>query len=274
MGIGSLDPNVPAGTAKASGGAAELRAIKAEVKASFPQLTAGSDIVTRTAAQINNAPDKTAAETISGNWNHTGTLKVGGVDVSTQTVVPAAYEPAISPKLSAFNRDFAGSGSATTVARSDHAHSTLFTPEYGTAYGTGGSLSNSSGGYLALNVQCVSRTAAVFNTNVTNNPDSVLGLGVQSSTTYWCSWTFSGYLNTADNLQFAIGSETSPPSSGYTPFSYGYTSALIGTTSTRTYGSGVIRTGAGVDKVRLVVLLPNGRTLTVDDATISLFRIA
>jgi len=53
MGIGSLDPNVPAGTAKASGGAAELRAIKAEVKASFPQLTAGSDIVTRTAAQIN-----------------------------------------------------------------------------------------------------------------------------------------------------------------------------------------------------------------------------
>jgi len=38
------------------------------------------------------------------------------------------YEPVISPKNSAFNKAFAGSGSATTVARSDHNHTGVYSP--------------------------------------------------------------------------------------------------------------------------------------------------
>ncbi len=130
MAIGSIDAAAPATVGQPVGnGAQEIRGLKADIKASFTGFTVGNDVCTRTAQQINNAPDKTGAETISGNWNHTGTLKVGGADVALQTVVPSAYEPAIGAKGTAFNRNFATTygGSSNDVARADHNHVYLAT---------------------------------------------------------------------------------------------------------------------------------------------------
>lgn len=74
--------NVPAGTEDAGLGAQRIRETRAYVKQSFPNFTAGNDIVTLTAPQINDAGQKSAAQTVSGAWNFTGGLSIGGVAVT------------------------------------------------------------------------------------------------------------------------------------------------------------------------------------------------
>lgn len=90
MAIGSIDSSAPATVGQPVGnGAQEIRNLKADIKASFPNFTPGADVVTATAAQLN-----------------------------------AAYEPVISPKNTAFNRNFSTTygGSSNDVARADHNH--------------------------------------------------------------------------------------------------------------------------------------------------------
>jgi hypothetical protein len=102
MPIGSLVTTTPgAGDVAGTSGPAELKDIKSQIKASFPAFTTGNDVVTKTAEQINNAPDKTAAETVTGNWTFTGTLGANGtvnfnaggsVNLNGTTVVNGSWQ--------------------------------------------------------------------------------------------------------------------------------------------------------------------------------------
>ena len=74
---------------------------------------------------IGSGFDETANYTPSGIWNFTGTLNYGGNEVATQSWATGQFEPAFT-KNSAFNKNFAGNGIASTVARSDHNHNTLY----------------------------------------------------------------------------------------------------------------------------------------------------
>jgi hypothetical protein len=86
MPIGSLVNTTPgAGDVAGTSGPAELKDIKTQIRASFPAFTTGNDVVTKTAGQINNAPDKTAVETITGGWNFTGSYQtINGQQIATQ----------------------------------------------------------------------------------------------------------------------------------------------------------------------------------------------
>ena len=72
MGIASLDTANPTSSALASTGAADIRALRVAIRESFVNFGVGTDVVTATAAQINGAPNKAGAETISGAWLFSG----------------------------------------------------------------------------------------------------------------------------------------------------------------------------------------------------------
>jgi len=74
MTIGTLDVNAPNPATDPAGlGAAEIKAFKATVRASFPNFitTGGADICTLTGPQIADAARKSAPATIAGLWNFT-----------------------------------------------------------------------------------------------------------------------------------------------------------------------------------------------------------
>lgn len=76
--------------------------------------------------------DESANYNPSGNWNFTGSLKKDGNDIATQSWANSQFEPAFT-KNTAFNKNFAGTGSATTVARSDHNHDNDYHPKGGSS---------------------------------------------------------------------------------------------------------------------------------------------
>ncbi|MGQ1889126.1 hypothetical protein ACT29H_01660 [Thermophagus sp. OGC60D27] len=76
--------------------------------------------------------DESANYNPTGNWNFTGLLQKDGEDVATQSWANSQFEPKFT-KNSAFNKNFAGTGSATTVARSDHNHDNDYHPKGGSS---------------------------------------------------------------------------------------------------------------------------------------------
>ncbi len=63
----------------------------------------------------------------TGIWNFVGTLNYGGNAVATESWATGQFEPKFT-KNTAFNKAFGGTGSATTVARSDHNHAATYHP--------------------------------------------------------------------------------------------------------------------------------------------------
>lgn len=76
MGIASLDTSGPTSSNLLSTGAADIRALRTAIRESFVNFGIGTDVVTATAAQINGAPNKAGAETISGAWVFTAPVTV------------------------------------------------------------------------------------------------------------------------------------------------------------------------------------------------------
>ena len=90
MGIASLDTSGPTSSNLLSTGAADIRALRTAIRESFVNFGIGTDVVTATAAQINGAPNKAGAETISGAWNFTGAATFANPVVAPVGSVSAA----------------------------------------------------------------------------------------------------------------------------------------------------------------------------------------
>ena len=86
MGIASLDTATPTSSTLASTGAADIRALRVAIRETFVNFGIGTDVVTATAAQINGAPNKAGAETISGAW-----VFSAGVKTSAGSSIAPAY---------------------------------------------------------------------------------------------------------------------------------------------------------------------------------------
>lgn len=91
MGIASLDTATPTSSTLASTGAADIRALRVAIRETFVNFGIGTDVVTATAAQINGAPNKAGAETISGAWNFTSGTTMNGISNGAGTAAVPAY---------------------------------------------------------------------------------------------------------------------------------------------------------------------------------------
>lgn len=97
MGIGNINAAAPLDRADAKYGASELRTLKADIDASFPNLTPGNDVVTKTAAEINNLVDATAnnvALALKANLaspTFTGTVTVATVNAAPGNQTAPSY---------------------------------------------------------------------------------------------------------------------------------------------------------------------------------------
>jgi len=141
--------------------------------------------------------------TITGLWDftHATGLKVGGTAFTATSIAnwntafgwgdhaTAGYEPGFS-KNTAFNKNFAGSGAATTVSRSDHTHSGVYEPAFTTlSVGKGGTGATSFG---ANNILLGSGSSAI--TSVGQNTGFNKSLGTTAGTVAEGNHTHSGYL--------------------------------------------------------------------------------
>ena len=80
--IGDMDTSSPTGADPVSGGDDELVGIKVDVTGSFPNFgdtASGTGITTKTGPQIDDAPEKLEAETISGIWTFSTAITSTGV---------------------------------------------------------------------------------------------------------------------------------------------------------------------------------------------------
>ena len=97
MGIASLDTATPTSSTLASTGAADIRALRVAIRETFVNFGIGTDVVTATAAQINGAPNKAGAETISGAWNFTSGTTMNGISNAVGTEALPAYSFSSDP---------------------------------------------------------------------------------------------------------------------------------------------------------------------------------
>jgi hypothetical protein len=113
---------------------------KAEVDLNLVEIKLGGITTSKDILFKNTVDGQGGGSTISGgapttsiDWgvvtNTPTTISGYGItDAFTQGDADALYEPIIATKNSAFNKNFAGSGIATTVARSDHNHTGVYEP--------------------------------------------------------------------------------------------------------------------------------------------------
>jgi hypothetical protein len=113
---------------------------KAEVDLNLVEIKLGGITTSKDILFKNTVDGQGGGSTVSGgapttsiDWgvvtNTPTTISGYGItDAFTQGDADALYEPIIATKNSAFNKNFAGSGIATTVARSDHNHSGVYEP--------------------------------------------------------------------------------------------------------------------------------------------------
>jgi hypothetical protein len=103
MPIGSLNTATPSGgEVVGTSGPSELKGIKTEIRASFPNFTPGNDVCTRSAPQLNDTPGKSAAETITGPWSFTGNPTKNGWSIANVNEATAIATAAASAAVAAY----------------------------------------------------------------------------------------------------------------------------------------------------------------------------
>jgi hypothetical protein len=101
MPIGSLNTATPgSGEVAGTSGPSELKGIKTEIRASFPNFTAGNDVVTKTASQLNDAPQKGASETITGAWSFIGDPTKNGWSIANVNEATSIANSAVASYVS------------------------------------------------------------------------------------------------------------------------------------------------------------------------------
>jgi len=107
------------------------------------------------------------------------------------------YEPVINPKNSAFNKSFAGSGSAVTVSRSDHTHSQYLTD------------------YTETDPTVPGHVKSISTTNI-SNWNAAHGWGNHASAGYLKSETVSaGSGSTVSDIKIVVGKTGTDPNTLY-----------------------------------------------------------
>ena len=87
-------------------------------------LTNNPHAVTKTQVGLGNVANVSSLPLAGGTL--TGTLNLSTLTASQTLELDASKNIVSVAKLTAFNRDFAGTGSATTVSRSDHNHDATY----------------------------------------------------------------------------------------------------------------------------------------------------
>lgn len=123
MAISDINIDNPQDGEEVADGARQIRALKRDIKTSFPNFNSGSSIVDKNADELNDTPMKSATETITGQW--------------TFTLAPFR---AGSPFITASDVDYAlltanglvGTGT-TQVAQGSHTHNSSAITNFTTA---------------------------------------------------------------------------------------------------------------------------------------------
>jgi hypothetical protein len=265
MGIGSLNvANPGSGEVAGTSGPAEIKALKSEIQGSFPAFTAGNDVVSRTATQINNAPDKTATEVITGAWNFTGTtLQRNGAAVATESYV-ITYNAAILvndtavPGVWNFVNGLQSSG--LTVATQAWVSASAGVAACGGLEKRGDVLTG-SGAYQTILTWDTASPALGATLNAANGTVTITSAG-----TYRVSFTVNGE---GSGLSAPVRIRINRNGAGETSSEVRFTPITTHAAVSHVYFANLL----GGDVIRLEHLTPNTETWTVTNASLTVDRI-